>query len=67
MQKTVYFAVKIIVLDEDLALISYKMPSFIYNFPRTTLDAEVNFLCFYGLKGLGQRTLIKQFLECCQK
>ena len=46
MQKTVYFAVKIIVLDEDLALISYKMPSFIYNFPRTILDAEVNFLCF---------------------
>ena len=46
MQKTVYFAVKIIVLDEDLALISYKMPSFIYNFPRTTLDPKVNFLCF---------------------
>ena len=66
MQKTVYFAVKIIVLDEDLALISYKMPSFI-TFQGPLWMPKLISCVFNGLKRIGQRTLIKQFLECCQK
>ena len=43
--------IKIILLDEYLVLISYKMPLFKYNFPETTLDPRVSFLHFFQSEG----------------
>ena len=46
-----------------VVLISYKIYLFRVNFSETTLDACVSFLIFFSLKGLGWRTLTKQFFE----
>ena len=51
MLQIVYFVIKIILLDEYLILMSYKMHSFKYNFPETTPDPLVSYLRFLSLLG----------------
>ena len=64
MQQIVYFAVKIILLDEYPGLISCKISSPKYSFPETISEARVIFLGFFYVRALGRRTKTEQFFAC---
>ena len=57
--------IKIILLDEYLFLIYYKIPSFKYNLPETTLDSQVKFLRFFQYESTLSEDTNQTIFQCC--
>ena len=55
--------VSMLILEEYVILISYKMSLFRFNFSKTASDAQVSFLHFFQSEGTWRR-LTEQFSKC---
>ena len=64
MQQIAYTAEYIILLDEYVVLISYKISLFRITSQRPLRTPDSISCMFFNLKGLGRRTLTKQFFKC---